>query len=517
MGAVAYVDGSYNAATGGHLGFAKRGGIDSDGDLITDSTQTGLENNIINFTGWKTFSRIVDFGSTTDLQNRWSSIQQMRITLKKNPAGQNSGTIKLANLTVSGSVWQPLDTNEDILTTYGINNVDDRNYKPIFSDSGDGGMVFRTLYGSVNNIREEGSSNVMEQSLAMKYNFATASTTTASVQKNFNAMDFSTHEEFHFLLYNKTPVDNSKFYLRIASDENTYNEIEIPLDSYSFPTNEWRLYKLKLIDLSGDHIPDRWENISDYPATVNYGSKDLNYKRVGIIRAGIRRDDGTSPEGEVWLDDIFLAKGVIAEGDAYEADATIKYQDWFEAGGKVIYKDDLFQTPITVASKQKNKEENYYLKFKKVKYLPVEANYYRSNTVTPDVLNHDTTNTVSLLDKGSVERKRGAVTARYQNPKLPQITVGYNFNSTDYNLLQRKDDSDNYTAALNYSSKKQGLIKNINANAGFTNNKTNYTNERLQTLGSTTYNTNENVQNYSLKLNLVPRFKYCSKLFFNNC
>ncbi len=458
----------------------------------------GMPEEKLTNTTWQTFSlEVEDFNS-----NRWSSIQQMRVTLKR--GGKDKGTIKIANLTVSGSSWQPLDTDETILTTYGINNVDNpATYKPIFNDPGDGGITFRTLYGSINNIREENSNNVMEQSLAIKYDFTSASTDTVSVQKNFNPMDFSTHEEFHFLLYNTTPQDNMKFYLRIETDDSNYSEIEIPLDSASFPTNEWRLYKLKLIDLSGDHVPDRWENISSYPATSSYAG-NLNYKRVGIIKAGVRQDGGTGQQGEVWLDDIFLAKGVISEGEAYEADATIKYQDWFEAGGKVLYKDDLFQTPITVASKQKNKEENYFLKFKKIKHLPVEANYYRSNTVTPDVLNHDTTNTVSLLDKGEVDRKRGAVTARYLNPKLPQITVGYNFNSTDYDMLQRKDDSDNYTAALNYNSSKQGLIKNVNANIGFTNNKVNYNETRLQALGPSTYNTDEKVKNYSIKLNLVP-------------
>lgn len=481
---------SYDATSGGDFGF--------NGTALLETPDQQID-----YTGWKTFQKIVDFGSTDALKNRWSSIQQMRITLKK--GGKDKGTIKIANLTVSGSVWQPLDSDENILTTYGINNVDDpQTYKPIFNDSGDGGQVFRTLYGSVSNIREEGSNNIMEQSLAIKYNFPSTSTVTdSSVQKNFSPMDFSTHEEFHFLLYNKTPADNMKFYLRIATDDNNYSEIEVPLDSTSFPTNEWRLYKLKLIDLSGDHVPDRWENISAYPSTfINAGN--LNYKRVGIIKAGVRKDGGTLQQGEIWLDDIFLAKGVVSEGEAYEADATIKYQDWFEVGGKVFYKDDLFQTPITVASKQKNKEENYFLKFKKIKYLPVEANYYRSNTNTPDVLNHDTTNTVSLLDKGEVDRKKGAVTARYQNPKLPQITVGYNFNSTDYDLIKRKDDTDNYTAALNYSSSKQTLIKNVNANIGFTNNKINYDNTRLQTLGPSIYNTDEKVKNYSVKLNLVP-------------
>nr|MCR5505280.1 hypothetical protein [Elusimicrobiaceae bacterium] len=484
---------SYNSTSGGNFGFAGTPILKTPGEQLTNTT-------------WKTYPPLkVDFGSTDALKTQWSSIQQMRITLKK--GGKDKGTIKIANLTVSGSSWQPLDSDEKNLTTYGINNVDETgSYKPIFNDPGDGGRVFRTLYGSIDNIRGENNANVMEQALAMKYDFTTVSTTTVSVQKNFSAMDFSTHEEFHFLLYNKTPDDNAKFFLRIETDDDNFSEIEIPLKSSYFPTNEWRLYKLKMIDTNGDHVPDRWENISDYPdpgVKVNWEGI-LNYKRIGIIKAGIKTNDGTSPVGEVWLNDIYLAKSVISEGEAYEADATIKYQDWLEVGGKVLYKDDLFQTPVTVPSKQKNREENYYLKFKKIKYLPVEANYYRSNTITPDVLDYNTTNTVSLLDKGEVDRKKGAVTAKYINPKYPQITVGYNFNSTDYSSLQRKDKSNTYTAGLSYTPKQQKILKNIAASAGFTNNKINYNDVQLQTPGSSYYNTSENVQNYSLKLNLMP-------------
>lgn len=478
-----------DATSGGNFGFHGVPILGTPGEQIINNS-------------WKTYPLQVDFGSTDSLKTRWSSIQQMRITLKK--GGKDKGTIKIANLTVSGSSWQPLDSDESNLKTYGINNVDEASvYKPIFNDPGDGGSVFHDLYGSLGNIREGNASNVLEQSLSIEYDFNGATSNEISVQKNFSAMDFSTHEEFNFLLYNKTPADNSKFYLQIATDDSNYSEIEIPLDSTSFPTNEWRLYKLKLIDLSGDHVPDRWENISkESYSAVSSNAGNLNYKRVGIIKAGVKREDGTTPSGEVWLNDIFLSKAVISEGEAYEADATIKYKDWLEMGGKVVYKDDLFQTPITVASKQKNREENYFLKFKKVKYLPVEANYYHSNTITPDVLNYDTTNTVSLLDKGEVDRKKGTVTARYQNPKLPQITVGYNFRSTDYDLIKRKDNSDAYTASLNYTAKKQSFVKNITANAGLTKNKIDYNDGQLQALGLS--DTKEDVKNYGFKLNLMP-------------
>ena len=100
----------------------------------------------------------------------------------------------------------------------------------------------------------------------------------------------------------------------------------------------WRLYSLKLIDTNGDNIPDRWENISKYDASVvNEGM--LNYKRVGIITAGIIKADGTTPKGEVWLDDIFLADSMVTVGNAYMAQAKVSVDNWFDAGGKITYID----------------------------------------------------------------------------------------------------------------------------------------------------------------------------------
>ena len=169
-----------------------------------------------------------------------------------------------------------------------------------------------------------------------------------------------------------------------------------------------------------------------------------------------------------------------------------------------LHNNNVIKMNTIVDKIRKDFDKTPDLKIKKIKYLPVEANYYRSNTVTPDVLNYDTTNTVSLIDKGEVDRRKGSVSANYQNPKFPQINIGYNFNSADYELLKRQDKTNAYTAGLNYTSKKQGVVKNIIASAGFTNNKINYNDQQLQSVGSAYYNTDEKVQNYSLKLNLMP-------------
>lgn len=465
----------------------------------------GLPGGEINFSGWKTFNQEVDFGSATNVWGTdWTSIQQMRVTLKRNPnGGKLKGQIRIASLGVSGSVWQPLDTDEEVLLSYGINNVDNTHYKPIFSDAGDGGEVFRTLYGSVNDLKkDDGTNNIEEQSLALQYDFSkNPALEKVSVQHNFSAMDFSKHRQFRFLLYNNGDIDeDTSFYLRIAADENNYSEVRVPLNF----KDAWRLYSLKLIDTNGDNIPDRWENISKYDASVvNEGM--LNYKRVGIITAGIIKADGTTPKGEVWLDDIFLADSMVTVGNAYMAQAKVSVDNWFDAGGKITYIDENFQTPVAVATNQKNRQEDYYLKFKRFKKFPINANYYRSNTITPDVLGYNSSNTVSLLDKGEVNRDRGSINAEYIDGKLPTVGVSYSFENADYQMLERKDDSDTYSLTLNHTAKsRDNIIKSFSAGTSLVKSKIDYSDAQLVSSSGGYYNSDTTTQNYNFKMTLSP-------------
>ena len=482
---------SADLTSGGNFGFA--------GEEIH-----GLPGGLINYTGWKTFNQEVDFASSTNPWGTdWTSVQQMRITLKKNPAGKLKGQIKIAALGVSGSIWQPLDTNEEVLLSYGINNVDNVNYKPIFADNGDGGEVFRTLYGSVNDMKkDDGTNNVEEQSLALMYDFAkNPALSRVSVQRNFSSMDFSKHRQFRFLLYNNGNIDaDTQFFLRIAADENNYSEIRIPLDF----KDAWHLYSLKLIDTNGDNIPDRWENISKYGATV-VSEGMLNYKRVGIVQAGLIKPDGSSPQGEVWLDDVFLADSMVTIGNAYMGQAQVRVDNWFDAGGKITYMDENFQTPVAVATNQKNRQEDYYLKFKRIKDLPINANYYRSNTLTPDVLGYNSSNTVSLLDKGEVNRDKGTIKAEYTGQKIPNIGASYSFENADYQLLQREDANRTYALTLNHTAKKKdNILRSLSAGTSLVKNRIDYSDKQLIAAQGSSYNSDTTIQNYNFKMTLSP-------------
>lgn len=482
---------SYDMSSGGDFGYNGE-------TLITDPSQTGLENDQINFTGWKQFQREI---SLTD-QTRWGNIKQMRITLKRNPGGPDRGTIKIAKLSVSGNTWQEINSSaNDALLPYGINNIDNPNYKPIFNDPGDGGKVFRELYGSISNIRSAGSNNAREQALALQYNFTSAGSDNIYVQRNFTTMDFSQHKKFNFLLYNDgTPNPNAYFYLQIFSDENNYSQVKIPLDF----TDQWRLYTLKMIDTNGDGVPERWEADCPYLTASNVINEGiLNYQRIGIIKTGFISSDPTA-QGTVWLDDIFLSDSVVKKGEAYSAHTKINLDNWFETGAKIRYMDENFQTPVSVPQDQKNTTQDYYFKFKRFKNVPINATYYRSDITTPNVLDYTSSNNVSLLDQGKVKRDKGTISAEYINPAMPRIGVEYAFANTDYQKMQRSDDNKTYALNVNWTPQKQKKIKNITASASLNKIGINYSNERIMEAPSTYYNTRETNQNYSAKISFEP-------------
>ncbi|MDO5764511.1 MAG: hypothetical protein Q4P84_02260, partial [Elusimicrobiales bacterium] len=131
----------------GNFGFADPLLRDIDG--LTSANGYTADN-----TSWRTYTAPLLIQD----KSQWTAVRHLRITLKK---GQKmSGQIKIANVSLSGTAWNVQDgVDPDEFAVAGINNVDNSNYEPIFSDrSGDGLRVFNYLYGSVENFRETNDS-----------------------------------------------------------------------------------------------------------------------------------------------------------------------------------------------------------------------------------------------------------------------------------------------------------------------------------------------------------------------
>ncbi len=493
-----------NIPTNGNFGFA--------GTPITpapEQQEPGLN------TTWQTYSVPLEITNKAE----WTAVHHLRITLKK---GANlKGQIKIAGVGLSGTAWNPNNVpNVNNFAISGINNVDNANYDPIFSSPGDGQRVFNYLYGSIDNYRENNqTTTAQDQALRMKFN--TVSTDcdgeACYANRNFRTMDFSQHKEMRFLLHGagESAVAESEFFLKVGTEKN-YDKIIVPVNYKG-----WRLISVKMIDTNGDGITDTFQNVSDPSYGVRVDSTRapnglVNFREISLILAGVEKattkdEDGNiqvtggGSSGEVWLNVIHLAEAITLTGDAYKGDVVVRLDNWGSAGAKYVHKDADFETPLAVSKQQETTQEEYFVKMTRIKEFPMEANLTRSTVTTPVISDSTNYNTVSMLDKGRVQRELAVVRGDFIKEKYPNIGLEYTQDSTTYDLMQRKDDTHTYGATLSHTA---GAFKNIQAGYHYTTSSIDYARERQISSGGTYYNTDEETQKVNAKVTFQPSNRF---------
>lgn len=475
-----------------------------------------LPGGVINYSGWKTFVTPLNISAAD--KNNWTAVRHLRITLKATDAmkaaGKLKGQIKIANVALAGTAWNTQEGNDPkIFSVSGINNVENSNYVPIFSpNTGDGLEVFNYLYGSVDNLKKAMNSvNTKDQSLNIRFDttslpaVADGDETSAAAgevyaNRNFSTMDFSQHREFRFLLHSKMANGGSEFFMKVGTDVN-YDKIIVPVDF-----DGWRLISVKMTDTEGDGVPDAFEDVSN-PA---YGVRvekhrapggRMNFRKVSMILAGMQKGTGqTGSSGEVWLNVIHLAEAIKLVGDAYKGDVEIRMDGWGSAGAKYKYMDSNFETPLTVSKNQEVTEEEYFLKVNKIKEFPMQANFTRSSVVTPNIADSTDYNTVSMLDKGQVDRERAVVRGDFIKDKLPKVGLEYTLDRVEYDLMRRKDASQTYGVTLSHDTPS---FKNIAAGYHITRTTIEYDKE-MHPSSASFYDTDETTQRVNAKVNYQP-------------
>ncbi len=460
-------------------------------------------------TTWQTYSMPFEISD----KSQWTAVRHVRITLKK---GANmKGQIKIANVALSGTSWNTTAAPDEFSVS-GINNVEDTDYEPIFNSPGDGQTVFNYLYGSIQNYRSTlDSANVLDQALRLKFNTTGWPEVVDDpdpavavldgehfTNRNFKSMDFSQHREFRFLLHSKAS-DNAgaEFFLKVGTQSN-YDKIIVPLDF-----DGWRLISVKMVDTNGDGIPDAFAGASD----PNYGVKVVNYRvpngllnfrEISLILAGVQKPSGGSDvtNGQVWLNVIHLAEAITLTGDAYETDVSVKWDGWGSAKAKYKHQDGNFETPLAISKNQETTEEEYELQITRIKEFPMLATLTRSEVTTPLITDTTNYNTVSLLDKGKVERQQAMVRGDFIKENLPRIGLEYATGQTDYQLMKRKDDSQSYGMTLAHST---GSFQNITAGYRVSDSSVDYDAIR-HAESDAYYNTNENTQKMNVKFTYQP-------------
>ncbi len=477
--------------TGGDFGY-------SNSSLFSDVTAGGTGKNTLDFTGWHVLQAPITVSSTETY--KWAAIRQVRLSLKQAPGGKTRGVIRIARLSAVGNTWTVVSSsNSTTMTLSGINNVDNPSYQPIFSAGGEATVVYNDLYGSVSDQQDaNGTTNISEQSLDIVY--TSTGPDTAFAQRRFTkSMDLTSHEELRFLVNNPGSLAPGKsFVLRIGDDTN-YQELSLPLTFTG-----WRLYVVGMQDTNGDGASDSWSNKTNYELHIS-SSGSPNFQQISLIRAGIRSTVAGPQKGEVWFDELHVAKPLTQTGKARMAKIDFDWSGWATFGAKYRYMDRYFQTPLTVSTKQDNEQLDTYVNFTRIAAFPVSANYSRQITTTPNALSSQSTNLVSLLSQGTVRKNSGAATGNLTLDRLPKLGLGYSFTKTKYELITRDDDSRTYSTTLSYQVPLNFFLapKTLDANLSMTDSKVSYTSLTvLKTSGY--YNSDESTLDWGARLSFTP-------------
>lgn len=503
-----------DASKGGSFGYAWNN------PLVVNSASGAAElewnDDATNRSDWRTYQNKLEL-DTEDKRARWTAVKHIRITLKKRPGlaanEGNTGTIKIAELSLSGNIWNAKPENEQFLVT-AKNKIDNTDYFPIYSDTeGDGYGVFRDLYGSLDELRSESrNQNVFEQALSFYYNTKAAppaeiAPAAVYAQRNFSNMDFSSHKELRFLLsVPKGEDDDSVFFMRLGTEDN-YLQVNVPLNLPGFENKKWKLITLSMDDPSGTGAGELYAVTPGVEVVKSVPYTQINFRKISMVGAGVMRLDMPGvigiEDGEVLFNELHLARGVTVRDTAYRGEGKISYAGWGEAGGTYRYKGSQFETPTSVSTDQENTKQNYWLNVTRIKDVPVSLGYSQDETVTPVGLDNANTNTIRRLDDGKVTVSKGFAKVDVAKPGKPKVAVEYNFANTDYDLIQREDKKNYYSASIRHSMSK-GAVKEYSAGVSHTNTTIDYSAAQINNLNTSYFNTEERTNALNSRVTLAP-------------
>ena len=455
----------------------------------------------INFSGWRTLS--APMGITADQTYLWNAVKQVRISLRKiDGISKNRGRIKIARLTAVGNTWNINEsTGAGKIAVAAVNNVDNADYTPIYQVPGDPATVFDKLYGSISDLKKKNNlETVKEQALRITYSSFTVADSGYVYRTWGQRVDIGQHRYFKFLIKNEIEDANVKAYLKAGSADN-YFMATIPLDFTG-----WRLIELEQHDETGDEIPDYWINRSHANYNVEVSSSGTpSLQSLSQIILGLSISDNEQHNGIIYLNDIFVEKPIERKGSARKAEASFALPGWFKGGGKYLYTDRSFQTPVTSVSNQDREYSKGWLDINRIKSFPINITASRETTVTPNAAVTGDSNLISTLMEGRIKKFDGKATGSLNIQNFPKITLNYTKAATDYNTLSRKDDKDLYESEFDYTTSRNWVIfpKTITGKYSVSKNLIDYRPDNLASL-TNVYDTEETSEYYSGKLTFVP-------------
>lgn len=404
--------------------------LDGDGKMNPADNWALKESFRVNWNTWTFIAKQLSVIDSAQL----SMVKQVRITLK----GSGKGKLKIASLSLTGNKWEKYTTAGATVTVNGINNEDNPEYIALYDETKGHKNIYQDLYPDWDSRRWR-----REQALSVNYILGPGAT--ATVYSSFaKAQDFSKYRQVKFFLYPKTVPQGEIFFFRFGTETDYYEYCQ-ELKS----TGKW---SAETIDF-GEF--EKMLRANQSTATVNSATYRLNGspKRTNImqIKIGIYNSSTDTIKSELWVNEIFLDKVEKVVGEAKKIESNFEIPNWLSFGGKYKEINDKFQPLTPVIFGQKMVEQNAYLNFVRIRFLPLNFTFSRKDTETPiqSILENPWLTSLEE-DKVTSLSASGGLTFTYG--RLPRIGFSYTENLTDYLRKQnRLDLKDSYNANLDYT------------------------------------------------------------------
>ncbi|MBI4371809.1 MAG: hypothetical protein HY552_05885 [Elusimicrobia bacterium] len=480
-------------------------------DATSNSTVTA-----VSFTGPQWHTLQIPLNISTANAGLWTSVKQIRVSIRRPAGGAASGVLKFAKIAVIGNTWQrgragdPATSaaalaSESLLVT-PVNNVDDPAYSPIFSAGGEASQVFNDLYGSLSSLqRQNNTSNLSEQALELQYSGLVSSASVYTKRAFTRAVDISQHRFLNFLVFGNADGQSlnngTTFFLRAGNDADFF-EVRVPLNFTG-----WKKIRVKQVDTAGNSVMSAWQ--AETPGAVVVSSGSPNLQQVAALTAGIRAGNVAALSGvggTVYLNEIHLAQPVARTGSAAKLQADFEAPGWGTFGFKHRAVDRNFQTPTSVVSNQDRTDQSAYLNLTRLAWFPLSLNVARTITDTPSTVQTGSlSNLVNLLQQGKVTTWNGAAQGNLSYGAYPRVSLAYARNRIEYDLLTRRDDRQAYTTALQYGVpwRTPLLPRTVDASYGFTRYDVGFESAFARSQPGD-FNTQERGLSYGLRLTFAP-------------
>jgi len=377
----------------------------------------------------------------------WTAIKQVRLTLSAQT--NKLGTIKIAKLGLVGNRWEKgVVLGTGTFTVSAMNNEDNSQYTALYDETKGRKDIYQELYPDWDERWRR------EQALSMKYNLdAGATATTRSVFPK--AQNYSQYGELKFFIYPYQGNQGETFIFQFGTETDFYEYREIInwTGSWKNRTISLDTYSEIMEEMIKEGKTEKEKSMIVNGATIIYkikGSPKIN--NIAQIKVGVRNPTGQTLSGELWVNEIYLDKVKEDIGWAYKISADFEVPGWSSFGGKYKEINCKFQPLTPVITGQDIYEQNYYLNFIRIGFLPMNFTFSRKDTFTPpaSILENPW---LTSLEEDKVSALTGSAGATFSLARWPTIGLSYSKSLTDYLRKQnRLDEKDSYITSADYTN-----------------------------------------------------------------